>query len=98
MSTRAHIFKACENFECLSKSNKDHEKVNLWGDALHDVIVVEGRQVTCCSICGQRQYFSDPDNKTKMRWPMFNASIGKTFNSRAEETAFAKKNKLVPQN
>lgn len=98
MSTRSHIYKNCENIECSSKTNKEQNGVNLWGDSFHDIFVVEGRQVSKCSICGHRAHFSDPDNKTKMRYPAFNGSIGKTFESRAEETKYAKKNKLIPIN
>lgn len=90
---RKHFYKECVNPECKSKSDKTLG--NIWGDPLHDIIVEDGRQFAKCSICGADEYFRDPDQKYKMRYPLYNASLDKTFSTRDEEKKYAKANNLT---
>lgn len=93
---RPQIYKTCLNEACASKDDKSLG--NIYGDPRHDIFVEDGREYATCEVCQETYGFNDPNNAKKFGYPQYNASIGRTFQDKAEERAYARKNKLVALN
>jgi hypothetical protein len=87
---RTHIYKDCKNEACPSHENKSLG--NIWGQPLHHIFAEDGREFSTCDVCKETNHFKDPDAINKISYPYYNASLGKTFESKHQEAKYAKDN------